>query len=327
MEQMVIETRKRLEKKLYAQTGALAISYALRKEGINPPPIVTINKILKRNSLVHKREKYSPKGVNCPSLIVTHSNYVHQIDVVGPRYIKEDGKFYSINIIDVFDRRNSTNPERRQNRIAVSKSLLSSWQTLGIPLYEQMDNKLPMRGSNQHPHSFGLVIRLCLYMGIQPLFIPLREPWRNGIIEHFQNVFDKMFFRAQYFKDFDYLCKQAKDFEKFHNQNHCYSTLKGLTPNQKCSGNIKLLPASFRLPVKLAIYPGYVHLIRFIRSNRILDVFGEKYVMPSDLEYEYVWVTIDTIQEKLFVYHDSKLIVEYSYPLPKSSIDLSRFDL
>ena len=118
-----------------------------------------------------------------PYLIVTHSNYVHQIEVVSPRYTKEDGKFYSINIIDVFDHRNSTNPECGQNRIAVSKSLLSSWETLGIPLYEQMDNKLSMRGSNQYPHSFGLVIRLCVSLG-QPLFIPLREPWRNGIIEH-----------------------------------------------------------------------------------------------------------------------------------------------
>ena len=78
-----------------------------------------------------------------------------------------------------------------------------------------MDNQLPMRGSNQYPHSFGLVIRLCLYAGIQPLFIPLREPWRNGIIENFQNVFDKMFFRAQYFKDFAYLCREAKNFEKY----------------------------------------------------------------------------------------------------------------
>ncbi len=327
MEQMVIETRKRLEKKLYAQTGALTISYALQKEGINPPPIITINKILKRNNLVHKREKYSPKGVNYPSLLITHSNYVHQMDIVGPRYIKEDGRFYSVNIIDAFDRRNSTNPERRQNRIAVSKGLLSSWKTLGIPLYEQMDNQLPMRGSNQYPHSFGLVIRLCLYVGIQPLFIPLREPWRNGIIEHFQNVFDKMFFRAQYFKDFAYLYREAKIFEKYHDQNHHYSTLGGLTPNQKCSGNIKLLPASFRSPNKLSICPGYVHLIRFIRSDRILDIFGEKYVMPSDVEYEYVWATIDTAKEKLFVCHDSKLIVEYPYPLPKSSIDLSRFDL
>jgi hypothetical protein len=276
---------------------------------------------------VHKREKYSPKGVNYPSLVITHNNYLHQMDIVGPRYLKEDGRFYSVNIIDAFDRRNSTNPERRQNRIAVTKGLVSSWKTLGIPLYEQMDNQLPMRGSNQYPHSFGLVIRLCLYVGIQPLFIPLSEPWRNGIIEHFQNVFDKMFFRAQYFKDFAYLYREAKNFEIFHDQNHHYSTLGGLTPNQKCSGNIKLLPASFRFPDKLTICPGYVHLIRFIRSDRILDIFGEKYVMPDEIEYEYVWATIDTVQEKLLVNHDSKLVVEYPYPLPKSSIDLSRFDL
>ncbi|GAG61758.1 unnamed protein product, partial [marine sediment metagenome] len=275
MEQTVIETRKYLERKQYSQIGALAISYDLNKQGIISPPISTINKILRRNNLVLKRTKYTPKGVSYPSLVITHSNYVHQIDIVGPRYLKEDGRFYSVNIIDAFDRRNSTNPERRQNRIAVTKGLVSSWQTLGIPLYEQMDNKLPMRGSNQYPHSFGLVIRLCLSLGIQPLFIPLAEPWRNGIIEHFQNVFDKMFFRTQYFKDFDHLYKQAKGFELFHDQNHHYSTLGGLTPNQKCSGNIKLLPASFRLPNKLAICPGYVHLIRFIRSDRILDIFGE----------------------------------------------------
>ena len=327
MEQTVIETRKYLEKKQYSQIGALAISYDLNKQRIISPPISTINKILRRNNLVLKRTKYTPKGVSYPSLPITHSNYVHQIDIVGPRYLKEDGRFYSVNIIDAFDRRNSTNPERRQNRIAVTKGLVSSWQTLGMPLYEQMDNKLPMRGSNQYPHSFGLVIRLCLSLGIQPLFIPLAEPWRNGIIEHFQNVFDKMFFRTQYFKDFDHLYKQAKEFELFHNQNHRYSTLEGMTPNQKCSGNIKLLPASFRLPNKLAICPGYVHLIRFIRSDRVLDIFGEKYIMPKDVEHEYVWATIDTVKEKLFVNHDSKLVVEYDYPLPKSSIDLSRFDL
>jgi len=327
MEQTVIETRKYLEKKLYSQIGALAINYDLNKQGIIPPPISTINKILRRNNLVRKRIKYSPKGVDYPSLAITHSNYLHQLDVVGPRYLKEDGKFYSINIIDAFDRRNSTNPERRQNRMAISKGLLCSWKTLGIPLYEQMDNQLPMRGSNQYPHSFGIVIRLCLYMGIQPLFIPLREPWRNGIIEHFQNVFDKVFFRTQYFKDFAYLYQEAKKFEKYHDQNHHYSTLGGLTPNQKCSGGIKLLSTSFRLPEKLAISPGYIHLVRFIRSDRVLDIFGEKYIMPGNVEHEYVWATIDTVQEKLFIYHDSKLIVEYAYPLPKSSIDLSKIDL
>jgi len=100
-----------------------------------------------------------------------------------------------------------------------------------------------------------------------------------------------------------------------------------MTPNQRCSGDIKLLPASFRLPEKLAILPGYIHLVRFIRSDRLLDIFGEKYIMPGDVEHEYVWATIDTTKEKLFVYHDSKLVVEHPYSLPKSSIDLSRFNL
>jgi len=326
MEQTVIETRKYLEKKLYSQIGALAISYDLNKQGIISPPISTINKILRRNDLIHQRTKYVPKGVNYPSLVISRSNYLHQLDVVGPRYIKEDGRFYSVNIIDAYDRRSSINPDRRQNRKAIITALICSWNTLGIPCYLQMDNQLAMRGSNHYPHSFGVVIRLCLHLRIQPLFIPLSEPWRNGIIEHFQNVFDKVFFRSQYFKDFNSLYKKAKEFEPFHNQNHNYSTLKGLTPKQKCSGSIKLLPASFRLPEKLAISPGYVHLIRFIRSDLVLDVFGEKYIMPQDVEYEYVRATIDTAKEKLFIYHDSKLVVEYPYLLPKSSIDLSRFD-
>ena len=319
MEQMVIETRKHLEKKLYSQIGALAISYNLNQQGIISPPISTINKILRRNDLIHQKTKYIPKGVNYPSLAISRSNYLHQLDVVGPRYLKEDGRFYSINLIDAYD--------RRQNRLAIIKALICSWHTLGIPLYLQMDNQLAMRGSNHYPHSFGAVIRICLCMGIQPLFIPLAEPWRNGIIEHFQNVFDKMFFRTQYFKDLDHLYKQAKNFELFHNQNHRYSTLKGMTPNQKFSGDIKLLPASFRLPEKLAIFSGYIHLIRFIRSDCVLDIFGEKYIMPDDVEYEYVRATIDTAKEKLFVYHDSKLVVEHPYLLPKSSIDLSRFNL
>lgn len=154
MEQTVIETRKHLEKKLYSQIGALAISYNLNQQGIISPPISTINKILRRNGLIHQKTKYIPKGVNYPSLAISRSNYLHQLDVVGPRYLKEDGRFYSINIIDAYDRRNSINPDRRQNRMAIIKALICSWHTLGIPCYLQMDNQLAMRGSNHYPPLF-----------------------------------------------------------------------------------------------------------------------------------------------------------------------------
>ncbi len=324
MEQTIIDTRKKLETTLYCQIGALNIKWYIQEQGLISPPISTINKVLKRNNLIKKRHRYQPKGINYPVLRITGSNFLHQFDVVGPRYLKTDGRFYSANIIDAYDRRCCINPVRRQTRTEILTSL---FQILSIPEYLQMDNKLPMRGSNRYPHSFGLVIRLCLCLGIQPVFIPIKEPWRNGIIEHFNNVFDKTFFRSQYFGSFSNVVAQAKGFEVFHDNNHRYSTLEGSTPAEKKSGDIRYLSSDFKLPSRLGISDGYVHLVRFIRSNRLLDIFEEKFAMPVELEYEYVWTTIDTAQEILSIYHDSKLVEELNYPLPKTYIELSKIDL
>lgn len=326
MEQAVIDTRKDLEKELYAQIGAFNISWHLNQQGITSPPIPTINKILKRNKLIRKRTKYQSKGVNYPAPIITKSNDLHQMDAIGPRYLKDDGRFYSINIIDAFDRRCNVNPMRRKTRIDVISALIRCWQTMGIPKYLQMDNVLSAQGSHLYPHSFGIVIRLCLKLGIEPIFIPIKEPWRNGIIERFQNVFDKMFFRSQFFKNFAQVVKQAQGFESFHNKNHRYSTIDGKTPLEKY-GIIKLLSKDFKVPEKLAIESGRIHFIRFIRSNLILDVLGEKLPLPRDAEYEYVWATIDTQKQKLLVSRDSKIITTFNYSLPKTSMDLSKIEL
>jgi transposase len=327
MEQTIIDTRKKLETTLYAQIGALNIKWHLEEQGLTPPPVSTINSVLKRNNLVKKKTKYEPKGADYPALKAEYSNFMHQFDVVGPRYLKTDGRFYSANAIDTYDRRCCINPARRQTKADILASLLRCFIILGIPKYLQMDNKLSMRGSNRYPHSFGLIIRLCLYLGIQPIFIPIKEPWRNGIIEKFQDVFDKSFFRSQYFKSFYQVLSQARGFEIFHDNNHRYSTLDGKTPAEKMNGDLKYLPNDFMLPSKLGISSGYVHLVRFIRSNRILDIFGEKFAMPVELEHEYVWITIDTEKETLSIYHDFILIDKLDYPLPKTYIELSKIDL
>lgn len=223
MEQAVIEKRQKLEQTLYAQIGALNISWHLGQENTDLPSTATINRVIKRNNLTRKKPRYTPKGVNYPGLKPLHSNFLHQFDPVGPRYLKSDGRFYSANIIDAYDRRCNINPMRAKTRKDITDALIRSWQTLGIPVYLQMDNMLQTQGSHRHPHSFGLVIRLCLYLGIQPVFIPIKEPWRNGIVERFNDDFDKMFFRAQFFKNFLYVCQQAKGFESFHNENHRYT--------------------------------------------------------------------------------------------------------
>ena len=90
-------------------------------------------------------------------------------------------------------------------------------------------------------------------------------------MEDFQNVFDKMFFRVPYFKDFAYLCQQAKDIEIFHNQNHHYNTIRGMNPNQKFKDKMVLLPASFlwELFAEWSFINGY-------RKNDIVNLMIEK---------------------------------------------------
>lgn len=98
LEQRVIDVRRQLERKGIAQTGAIAITYALRRQGVDPPPVWTINRILARHGLtkdkpIRRSNKDYPEGFI----------HTHQMDLVGPRWIKGDGR-YSVNIIDTCSR-------------------------------------------------------------------------------------------------------------------------------------------------------------------------------------------------------------------------------
>ena len=153
------------------------------------------------------------------------------MDLVGPRYIKGDGKFYSLNVMDLYSHQVYLESQRTKGDDQVASSLLKCWKVLGLPDFIQFDNELSFRGSNRYPRSFGLVLRLCLHCGVQPVFIPIGEPWRNGVVEHFNATYNRKFFRRQWFPSYATLKRQSKYFQRFHNQYHRYSFLKGKTPN------------------------------------------------------------------------------------------------
>ncbi|MBU2102581.1 MAG: hypothetical protein KKF80_04215 [Candidatus Omnitrophica bacterium] len=127
MEQTVIMTRNQLVNTLYAPIGAQHICWELQKTTDTLPSLTTINRIIKRNGLTRKRPRYQAKGVKYPIFPnVTASNILHQIDTVGPRYLKNDGRFYAINVMDTYDRRIRVNPQRRQNKDAIVGGMLRS---------------------------------------------------------------------------------------------------------------------------------------------------------------------------------------------------------
>lgn len=68
-------------------------------------------------------------------------------------------------------------------------------------------------------------------MGIEVVFIPVGEPWRNGVVESFNDTYNRRFFRRQFFRSYRQLRAQSKNFELFHNRNHRYGYLQGSTPS------------------------------------------------------------------------------------------------
>jgi hypothetical protein len=139
-----------------------------------------------------------PKGVEYPYFTeALDYNNIHQADLVGPRYIKGDGKFYSFNIIDLFSHQIYIESQRTKQDRRIASGLLRCRKSVGLPDFLQLDNALSFRGSNRYPRAMGLVIRLCLYYDIRPVFIPIGEPWRNGVIEHFNDTYNRKFFRRQ----------------------------------------------------------------------------------------------------------------------------------
>lgn len=313
LEQQVIAVRKQLERQGVAQTGAIAISYELRNQGIDPPAVWTINRILARHGLTKDKPKRR-SNKDYPEGFI----HAHQMDLVGPRWIKGDGRFYSVNMIDTCSRHCSVWPVRTKASLGITQAVADFWARHGMPDALQMDNELAFRGSNRYPRSFGLLVRFALAIGVAPVFIPLAEPWRNGIIERFNHTWEKRFFRPQIFDNFEQLRQRANEFSVFHNAHHRYSTLGHTTPDQVTR---QMFPPTcydqqINLEERIPLEEGSIYFVRFIRSDCKLHLPTESFPVHESLKYSYVVAEISVENHCLLIHQNNEVVQVFDYIMP-----------
>lgn len=306
--------------KEFAHYGPKSIQLEIRRLEIEPPSISTIKRVIKKNDLVQKNTKYKKKGTPYPDNLTTAigPNSIHQVDFWGQKNITGDGRFYCLNIMDVYSRRVITYPARRKRTQEAVEGIIKAWQHLGLPDYMQFDNALQFRGSNRYPRSFSKVIKLCLVNKIQPIFIPVSEPWRNGYIEKFNDTLNKKFFRAIKFESYPHMCNKLKSFTAYHNNEYRYSPLGDHTPEEVYKRDrLNSSKLKYKIPNNPEIEDGNIHVIRLIRSDLKLNIFSETFDMPQELEYEYVVATICTDSHIIRVYDNQlKSLFTLPYKIP-----------
>lgn len=228
------------------------------------------------------------------------------MDLVGPRYLKGSARLYCLNILDTSTHWAHIHPMLSKQSGDILGGIIEFWRQVGVPDCLQMDNELVFRGSNKHPRSLGLILRFALAMGVTVRFIPVAEPWRNGTVERFNQTFDKIFFRAQTFADYEAFSAEAKIFEDFHNQNHRYSSQGGHTPMRMQllhkPGGLLRLPDGFDPARPMRLEEGRISFVRFIRSDLKLSVLGTTFIVSKMLAYSYV-------EADIFVEHHTLLVI------------------
>lgn len=312
-EEQLLDIRKQLQNRNYSQIGAIAIQYECRKQGLPILPVWTINRIISRHEL-NKPIPRSKSHKEYPVLFF----HTHQMDLVGPRYLKGDGRFYSLNVIDTLSHSCYAKPIRVKSSEQILQALVEFWQRHGMPDALQLDNELAFRGSNRYPHSFGSVVRFALSQGVAPVFIPNKEPWRNGIIEKFNDTFNKHLLSSEIFTSFDHLTEATKVFVDYHNDNHRYSSQQHKMPNEANKDQLPpmRLKQSIDLKQKILLESGSVYFIRFIRSDLQLRLPTESFTVKPHLKYSYVVAEVNIDNQCLVVRQNTEIIQVFEYKTP-----------
>jgi hypothetical protein len=184
--------------------GAEAIHEALKGRQLEPLPSVrTINRILERRGALdgqrRTRRPAPPPGWYLPE-VISKGRELDSFDVVEGLVIKDGPQVEVLNGISLYGGLPASFPvEASVTAKVVVASLIEHWRAFGLPGYAQFDNDTIFQGTHAHPDVVGRVSRLCLSLGVAPVFVVPHEFGFQSTIENYNGTWQaKVWARFQH---------------------------------------------------------------------------------------------------------------------------------
>jgi putative transposase len=326
IERLIVRTRRRLVKQKVGLSGPRAIQRELRKLGLGKqmPSLSTILRVLHRRGLLRTPAKVPPAYF--PKPLTVMSGTLQALDWTC-RYLEDGSKVYAFHSLNLRTRACSQTIATDKSSKTVIAHILQSWKTLGIPCFLQLDNDAAFCGGYKAPRVFGRFVRLCLYVGIELIFLPVAEPECNGEVEELNGLWAQAFWERQHFASFARVCRASPSFVQWYMMDYAPPLLAGLTPTQAQRTELKRrLTATqiARLPDALPITAGRIHFIRKVKPDGTISVLNETWKVSKRLAGKYVWATLITHCRRLDIWyqrsarHDWRLLKTYAYDIPET---------
>jgi putative transposase len=325
LERAILSVRRRLQAHAapatrYSLIGAPAILAELKALAIQPLPNPrTIERVLQRHGLTAPRVRLAPllPRQEYPGPQARASNELHEVDLVGPIYLKGSGHRYYIWVgKDAFDGAVCLRLAYSRRRDEVLWLLGECCKDLGRPQQVQLDNARELCGWGPAARTLSRVIRLCLRFGVSPVFIPAGEPQCNGSVENFNGWFQEPLFQRRFRWPGD-LCRELARLQEAVNTQHVHARLGGQTPTHHRRGlRLQKLPASFAVPTgRLPLAAGRVTFIRRVSVSGTVRVLSQTLAVGKRHRGLYLRLVVDTGRGWLTAYLNGRVLKRWPYKL------------
>jgi hypothetical protein len=190
IENLVLRVRQELrDHSVLGEYGAVAIHAELSARRVPEVPSVrTIHRILERRGALdgqHRpRHRPPPRGWYLPAVADGRAE-LDLFDLVEDLALQDGPLIDVLNVVALQGGLVGSWPLAQSTAKIVRESMLAHWRRWGLPDYAQFDNATLFQGPHQHPDAIGSVIRLCLSLGITPVFVPPRELGFQAAIESY----------------------------------------------------------------------------------------------------------------------------------------------
>ena len=310
VEKMVVRIRRAFEAAKtpatrYGLIGHRAIRAELERLGVDPlPSLPTIQRILRKHALTCRAAE-DGEDVFYPELAARRINVIQATDIIT-RHLRGGQVVQNFHTFDLYSHAVHLTQAADKRSATACRHLVDTWADVGVPRLAQFDNEDSFRGGHTHARVLGAVVRLCLYVGVEPLFIPFYEAKRNHWVEGFHALWVRAFWSKYQFRDLQHVQRQVRWFLRWYHERYQPPSLEGKTPAQMREGArpVLLTPALRRLiPESLPVTAGCIHFVRRVDAEGRIVVLNQAWTVGRRWVGRYVWARVETESQVMMIWH------------------------
>jgi len=323
-ESVVLKLRGELAKSDLGDSGADVIRAAMiaQQSGLVPSRR-TIGRILVRQGILDGRRRIRrpppPIGWYLPQ-VASSSSELDSFDTIEGLAIRGGTELGVLTGISVHGGVTSCWPRQFITAAVVVELLITRWREFGLPDYAQFDNALIFQGPRQHPGAVGQVIRLCLLLGVTPVFAPPREPGFQNAVESLNGRW-----QAKVWRRFEHA--SLEDLQLTSGRWLAATALRSAARSERAPAR-RSFPLHFVLD--LQAHPiGMLIFIRRTDDQGFLALLGLRFLIDPAWPQRLVRSEVDFVHNRIRFFalrrrepSDQPLLAECPYSLPRRPFTL-----